>query len=93
MRGNSDGALRRTISLSAVIFPCGKFLSEAVGDDASASRKTKAIFASQSDIALRQVVFLFSPLGKVSTKLTKEVLFVKNITSVVHRLRYRPLSS
>ena len=87
MRGNSDGSLRRTISLSAVIFPCGKFLSEAVGDDASASRKAKAIFA------LRQVIFLLSPLGKVSTKLTKEVLFVKNITSVVHRLRYRPLSS
>ena len=78
MRGNSDGSLRRTISLSAVIFPCGKFLSEDVGDDASASRKTKAIFALQSDIALRQVIFLLSPLGKVSTKLTKEVANVNS---------------
>ena len=39
-------------------------LSEAVGDDASASRKTKAIFASQSDIALRQVVFFLSPFHR-----------------------------
>jgi len=66
-------------------------LSEAVGDDAHAEllkmlaflrtwrpAKAKAIFASQSDIALRQVIFLLSPLGKVSTKLTKEVANVNS---------------